>query len=143
MLPPGYYQQAGLPVFPQAYPQAALPPATPLVQAAIPNPTPKVRLQAPDEPRLKAVAIPSPEQLGLTPAASSAVDWNATRARLRQLKMICFQLDRVPAGGYRFSCWLPAEQSGKSYRVEAEGAGEAEAVQLCLERAERWVRRVP
>jgi hypothetical protein len=57
------------------------------------------------------------------------------------MKSSSFQLDRTPAAGFRFTCWLPAEQSGKSYRVEAEGASEAEAVRLCLERADRWLRR--
>jgi hypothetical protein len=59
------------------------------------------------------------------------------------LGALCYQLDQVPAGGYRFTCWLPAEQTGKSYRVEAEAADEGGAVRLCLERADRWVRRVP
>lgn len=142
VLPAGYYPQAAFPPVQQPYPQAPRPPAA---QVATTAPAPKVRLKAPDElraaTRSAAVAIPSPEQLGLAPAASSTVDWEAARNRLRQLKASSFQLDRPPAGGYRFSCWLPAEQAGKSYRVDAEGAGESEAVQLCLERAERWVRR--
>jgi hypothetical protein len=103
-------------------------------------------MQAPEEPRPAArpaaLTIPSPEQLGLAPAENAAVDWAATRARLQQVGATTFQLDHVP-GGCKFTCWLPAEQAGKSYRVEAEGAAEAEAVRLCLERAERWVRRAP
>jgi hypothetical protein len=107
-------------------------------------PAPKVRGQAPDDARPAArprPAIPSPEQLGLAPAASATVDWEATRGQLRQLKATCYQLDKVPTGGYRFTCWLPAEQTGKSYRVEGEASGEAEAVRLCLDRATRWVQR--
>jgi hypothetical protein len=104
-------------------------------------------MQAPDEPRTPArppaVTVPSPEQLGLAPVASSGVDWDATRGRLRKLGASCYQIDRLSAGSYRFTCWLPADEAGKSYRVEAEGAGETEAVRLCLERAERWTRRLP
>jgi hypothetical protein len=104
-------------------------------------------MHAPDEPRQatrsNSLAIPSPEQLGLAPTPSSPVDWEAARGRLNALKATCFQIDRIDPGGYRFTCWLPAEQSGKSYRVEAEGAGQAEAVARCLERAERWARRTP
>jgi hypothetical protein len=104
-------------------------------------------MQAPDEPRSPrrptTPALPSPEQLGLAPTAYSAVDWNGARGKLHDLKATCYQLDRLTSGDYRFTCWLPAEQTGKSYRVEAEGSGEAEAVQKCLERAERWARRTP
>jgi hypothetical protein len=136
VLPPGYYYpQAGLPVYQQpVYPQVA-----------VAAPAPKVRMTAPDEPKRPArpagLAIPSPEQLRLTPAASAKVDWSAIRGQLKQLQAACYQLDRVPAGGYRFTCWLPAAQAGKSYRIEAEGFSEAEAVRLCLERADRWARR--
>ncbi len=87
--------------------------------------------------------IPTPEQLGLAPAAGSPDNWDATRSRLQQLAATSYHLERVPAGGYRFTCWLPAEQAGKSYRVQADGDDEAVAVRLCLERAERWVRRTP
>jgi hypothetical protein len=38
-------------------------------------------------------------------------------------------------------CWLPSEQTGKSYRIEAEGTNEGDAVRLCLERTERWINR--
>jgi hypothetical protein len=104
-------------------------------------------MQAPEEPRASkragGVAIPSPEQLGLAPTPTSPVDWNSARGRLQSLKATCFQIDRVSSGVFRFTCWLPAEQTGKSYRIEADGSGEAEAVQLCLERAERWARRAP
>jgi hypothetical protein len=98
-------------------------------------------MQAPEETKSAIVRIPSPEQLGLAPVASSSVNWETIRGQLRQLKAICFQLDRVAAGGYRFTCWLPAAESGKSYRVEADGPDEKEAVRLCLERAERWSHR--
>jgi hypothetical protein len=98
-------------------------------------------MKGPDEPRPPVVKIPSPEQLGLAPAAASAVDWATSRGKLGKMGATCFQLDRAPTGGYRFTCWLPAETAGKSYRVEADGGDEAEAVRLCLERAERWVRR--
>ncbi len=136
-----------MPVYPQQYPQVVLPQTLPKAVAAAPVPAPKVRMLAPDEPRpgskLTTVNSPSPEQLGLAAANPSGVDWDATRTRLRQMKAACFLLDRLPAGGYRFTCWLPASQAGKSYRIEADGIGQAEAVQLCLERADRWIRQSP
>jgi hypothetical protein len=144
MLAPGYFPQAGFPVAQPAPAYVTLPPAVPRAQVAVAAPAPKVRMQAPDEPRAAtrvATAIPSPEQLGLTRSQVSSVDWDGTRGKLRQLGATSFQLDRVPAGGFRFTCWLPAEQTGKSYRIEAEGGGEAEAVRLCLERTERWLSR--
>lgn len=121
-------------------------PATPVTRAPAAIAAPKVRAHAPDEPRSPSkpsAAVPSPEQLGLAPTPYTAVDWNGARGKLRELKASCYQLDRLKSGDYRFTCWLPADQAGKSYRVEADGPGEAEAVQKCLERAERWVRHAP
>src|SRR5262249_40346188 len=134
MMPGGYYPQAGYPAYPQQYvqapqqyAQAPMPVApAPVARAAVP--APKARAKAPEDP--KALKTPPPEHPGLAPATTASTDWDATRGRLRQLKALCYQLDRVPAGGYKFTCWLPAEQAGKSYRVEAEATGEAEAVRL-------------
>jgi hypothetical protein len=68
---------------------------------------------------------------------AAAVDWNVTVTRLRALEAVGFHLDRLPEGGYRFTCWVPAAQAGRTSRVEAMAATEAEAVRLALERAER------
>jgi hypothetical protein len=142
---PYSYEQAGLPIYAPVYPPTTYPAAAAQPRVAVAAPAPKVRLQAPDDPknssRRVAMTIPTPEQLGLIPSSASAVDWSATRVKLRQLGASSFQLDHTSAGGFRFTCWLPAEQSGKSYRIEAEAKAESDAVKLCLERTERWLHR--
>jgi hypothetical protein len=84
--------------------------------------------------------IPTPAQLGVAGAQSngeSAVDWNATHKRLREMGAESFQMERLPQGGVRVLFRLPASQTGQPRRVEAEAATEAEAIRLALERAER------
>jgi hypothetical protein len=85
------------------------------------------------------VAIPSPAQLGLTAARprETELDWKATRRRLDELGAESFHLERLSPGGFRFSCWLTIGVDGKSQRVEGQGATEAEAVRVTLDRAER------
>jgi hypothetical protein len=65
----------------------------------------------------------------------AGVDWTAAHNRLKDLGATDFALEHV-ARGCRFRCWLPA--GGRTECVEAQGASEAEAVRLCLERAGRW-----
>jgi hypothetical protein len=87
------------------------------------------------------VTIPTPEELGLAagvpqaPAGGAAPDWGDTRARLRELGAVRFQLERLPAGGYRFACWLPRGAGHEC--LDAQAASEGEAIRLCLERAAR------
>jgi hypothetical protein len=79
------------------------------------------------------LALPAPEQLGVTTAGESAgVDWNATHARLRRLGAVGWQLGRLPQGAYRFTFVLPTADPNRSRHVEGTGASEAEAVRLAL-----------
>ena len=126
-----------------AAPFASNPPPRP-AQA----PPPKVRAQSPEEPKPAArstpLVMPTPEQLGIGSSARpapAAADWSAARRRLELLGASCFQLEKRPAGGYRFVCLLPTAQPGRSHRIEAEADTEAEAVRVALERAEQWARR--
>jgi hypothetical protein len=85
------------------------------------------------------VAIPSPAQLGVTapqPRETEA-DWKATRRRLDELGAEGFHLERLSPGGFRFTCWVPGGAAGKPQRVEGQGATEAEAIRVTLDRAER------
>src|SRR5207248_3046717 len=126
-------------------------PSNPPAQAEMPRPS-AVRGAAPEDPPPPPPApapIPTPEELGVAPAApppasqeapappaAAPVDWARTRTRLRELGAVSFQLEGLPQGRCRFACWLPGP--GGRERVEAQGGSEAEAVQLCLEKAARW-----
>jgi hypothetical protein len=85
--------------------------------------------------------MPTPEAFGLARAredapAAAAVDWSATRARLQTLGANCFQLQRTSEGRHLFVVLLPVGEEGRTHRIEAAAAGEADAVRLALERAE-------
>jgi hypothetical protein len=84
--------------------------------------------------------MPTPEQLGLitTPASEPGANWSEASQRLKKLGASCFQMERLQQGGYRFVCLLPTAQPGRTHRVEAEAASEADAVRLALGRAEQW-----
>lgn len=85
------------------------------------------------------LAIPAPEQLGLSPARPMEpvqLDWAAARTRLDQLGATCFHLEKLD-NGWRFTCLLPTAEAGKQRRIDVEAATEAEAVQAALERAEK------
>ncbi len=108
-------------------------------------PRPLVRAKGEDAPPVTRpparLAIPSPQQLGIAPAGGSttaAVDWNAARHRLDRLGAVYFHVEKLDAGGYRFTCLLPTAQRGHTHRVETVAATEAEAVHLALARAEAW-----
>jgi hypothetical protein len=75
----------------------------------------------------------SPERPTITGA-----DWQTTRARLQACGAVSFQADRLGDGSWRFSCQLPTAQAGRTHRIEAQAATEAEAVRLALQRAEQW-----
>jgi hypothetical protein len=142
----------GAPIFlptyaPQPYYQAPAvrqPARPPLAQSRPPQPPATARGVRPeDPPPSREVRIPTPEELGLAPARSAApaqaagLDWGATRARLQGLGAVSFFHERLPAGGYRFRCWLPRPQGGTEC-LEGSAASEGEAVRLCLDRAARW-----
>jgi hypothetical protein len=85
--------------------------------------------------------MPSPEQLGVVrtkQAAGAGVDWAAARQQLDRLGATCFHLEKLAPAGYRFTCLLATTQPGRTHRVEAVAATEAEAVRLTLERSEEW-----
>jgi hypothetical protein len=130
---PQQQQQAGGYVPPRLTPPAAAPKQT----AAQPAPR-AARGARPAEPARAAVAIPSPEELGITPAGgaakpqAAALDWSAARRQMSELGVTRFQLEQVGSGA-RFTCWVGGEM------VQADGANEVEAVGRCLERARRPV----
>ena len=129
---------------PQGYAQGGYPPAVPARAGGIPVlPTGIARGARGEEPakaaapvRAWSVAIPTPRDLGLGSAPRQeavAVDWTATRRQLDDVGAVRFQLETLPAGGSRFSCWL---RDGSSLRpITGEGASEGEAVRLCMARA--------
>jgi hypothetical protein len=109
---------------------------------------PVVRGQMPDAPppRPAPLTMPSPEQLGLTRAASvatadgrDAVDWNAALERVRRLGATGFHLTRLPQGGHQVTLLLPTAQADRSQYVEVTASTEAAAVRIALDRAEQRV----
>jgi hypothetical protein len=134
------------PQFPtgQAMPRPA--PAAPMM-ASGPAPQPRaVRGVPADEPapevRPTRLAIPAPEQMGISASAVAAsaetpVDWAAIHRRLDSLGITCFHIERESAGWrvvcLQSCCCTP----GKHHRIEAQGSSQGEAVQLALEQAER------
>lgn len=87
-----------------------------------------------------SLALPPPEQLGIGSASAPAeIDWNAVHRRLHQLGSTSYQSQRT-ADGYRFTCLLPTANPDRTQRIEAQAAGEAEAIRLALDRAEQWAR---
>jgi hypothetical protein len=85
--------------------------------------------------------MPSPDQLGVAlgkPSGSAGLDWAVVHHRLDQLGAVCFNLEKLPQGTYRFTCLLPTAQPGRTHRVEAVAASESEVVRLVLDRSEEW-----
>ena len=131
--PPGYAVQPAVP-----RPAAAQPVRT----AQAPPKAPVVRAQAPDDvkPQVRTtVAMPSPDQLGVSGGpADGGCDWTATRRRLQDLGVVTFQVDRLNAEVYQFTCLLPSSEPSRTHRIEAHGTTEAEAVRRALDEAQRW-----
>ena len=67
---------------------------------------------------------------------TASVDWTALHNRLDRLGATCFQLERTPEGSSRITCLLATEQRGRSHRIEAQAATEADAVRLLLAKAQ-------
>jgi hypothetical protein len=87
--------------------------------------------------------MPSPEQLGISRppvAAGSGSDWAAARARLDKLGAVCLHLEKLPQGGFQFTCLLPTAQPGRTHRVDATAPTEAEVIRLALDKSEEWAR---
>jgi hypothetical protein len=82
--------------------------------------------------------MPAPEHLGVAARpAPAGLDWEATGRRVTELGVVGFHLDPLADGGCRFTCWLPDAQAGRSERIEACAASQAEAVRLGLDRAQQ------
>lgn len=85
--------------------------------------------------------MPSPDQMGIAStwtAPTDGPDWNAARRRLERLRAVYFHVEKLDRGGFRFTCLLPTAQTGRTHRVEAVAATEAEVVRLALAKAEEW-----
>ena len=112
-----------------------------MAQTALPKPV--VRGQAPDAnpppPRPAPIAMPSPEQLGVTArSGNGGCDWTAIHRRMQDLGVASFQMDRPNGEVYQFTCLLPTAEAGRTHRIEGHGATEAEAARRALDEAQRW-----
>jgi hypothetical protein len=124
-------------------------PATVAVPARTPESRqPVVRAQAPEEPkppRPPLLTLPPPEQLGVAvrPVENAAADWTALHARMKELGVQSFQMDKLADGRARFTCWLPLDRPGMTRRIECEAASALEAMQRGLREAEQTPRATP
>ncbi len=84
--------------------------------------------------------MPSPDQLGVV-GRSADGDWTTIHKRLQELGVVTFQVDRLSADVVQFTCLLPTADPGKTRRIEAHGATEAEAARRALDEAQRWRER--
>jgi hypothetical protein len=132
-------QVAAPPIPPwQAAPSATQQMPRPIIRAkAADEPTP------PPPPRPSVLTLPSPESLGVTASAApnaSDADWTAVlHRRLKGLGATCFQVEQLnPGSECRITCLLPTRDPGRTHRIEARAASEAEAVRLALAQAEDW-----
>jgi hypothetical protein len=135
-LPPGY---GPVPFAPPGYLAPPAPRPAPAVQAQVPKPV--VRAQAPDDivPQVRtSLAMPAPDQLGVSGRPADGCDWTVFHRRLQDLGAISYQVDRLNADVYQFTCLLPTKEAGRTHRIEAHGATEGEAVRRALDEAERW-----
>jgi hypothetical protein len=125
---------------PTTYPAPAHVPQQPALPAAAPaQPKPLIRAQAPEEPkpaRPPLLTLPAPEQLGVSvrPVENSA-DWTAIHARMREMGVVSFHMDKLPDGRSRFICWMPSDRPDLTRRIESVAATEAEAVHGGLQEA--------
>jgi hypothetical protein len=109
-------------------------PINPAAATAVSRPQPAVaRGQKPEEARPAPLAMPTPEDLGISmpKPAAMPVDWSSIRARLDRLGATAFSMERA-GGSFHFSCRLPAGRS-----LEGRGATEADAIKQALDQAER------
>jgi hypothetical protein len=112
------------------------------------TPRPIFRAHAPDDPapaprpRPTTLTLPSPEELGVSARTTTAndADWTVVlHRRLKSLGATCFQIEQTQQGnGCRITCLLPTRELGRTHRIEASAASEAEAARLALAQAEQW-----
>jgi hypothetical protein len=152
---PPSYAPAGYTMPPAPAPYRAAPapsafqaPATPTVaRAPRPGHGLIVRGQRPDDPiepppparPREPIHIPPPEALGVAAArpADAGLDWAAVNRRLESLGAVCFQMNKLPGGGWHVTCLVPTGQPDRTQRIEAEAGERTEAVRLALEQAEQ------
>jgi hypothetical protein len=79
--------------------------------------------------------MPSPERLGVGGPQQTAAGLDLSRLgkRLQDLGAMGWHLDPMPAGGFRFTCWLAGDRPGVQKRIEATGRTQQEAAQQALE----------
>jgi hypothetical protein len=65
-------------------------------------------------------------------------DWNGLESRLRQLRAICYDREKLPEGCWRLTCVLPGRRPGQNRRVEARAENQAEAARLLIVKADEW-----
>jgi hypothetical protein len=125
----------------------AAPTFAPRAAPAAPRPIVRgVSADQPPAPRAEKPAplpaLPPPEELGIgSPRPSGGeVDWNVVHRKLHDLGALSSQLQKMPEGGYRFTCLLPTRQPDRAQRIEAQGNSEGEAVRLALAKAEQWMK---
>ncbi len=66
------------------------------------------------------------------------MDWSAAHRKLENLHALCYRMENLGQGGFRFTCLLATNQAGQTHHVEADANNEAEAVRLALNQAEKW-----
>jgi hypothetical protein len=130
-----------------------VPIAPALAQAPRPGNGLVVRGQRPDDPieppaapparSREPIRLPSPEELGVSPGqpAETGTDWATVNHRLETLGAVCFQMTRLPQGGWHVTCLVPTGQPDRTRRVEAEAEARVDAVRLVLEQAEQGAAR--
>jgi hypothetical protein len=144
-------------------PVQQLPPAQPRVQGPLRQrlqqptnnqaqasaPTPQARTSAtvrgqnqepdPVPSRLQKLDMPSPEALGIQRSHNMEVNWSNVQRRLSRLSIASFHSEKLPNGGYRFTCVVPSLD--RPQRIEAEANYEADAIDQALRQAEESVSR--
>ena len=66
---------------------------------------------------------------------TAAVIGAAIHRRMQDLAVASFQMDRLNGDVYQFTCMMPTADAGRTHRIEARGATQAEAVRRA------WMRR--
>ncbi len=137
-----------MPVGPAFVPPRRSAPAVAAVPASPPRRQPVIRAQAPEEPkpaRPPMLTLPPPEQLGVAvrPTDRADADWTALHARMRDLGVLSFRMDKLPNGRARFTCWMPLDRPELTRRIECEAASEWEAAQRGLREAAGMSRPTP
>jgi hypothetical protein len=89
--------------------------------------------------RPQKLDMPSPEALGIQRRNNVEVDWSSVQRRLSRMSITSFHSEKLPNGGYRFTCVVPSLD--RPQRVEAEALHEADAIDQALRQAEEWVSR--